>query len=140
MFQLTPREFAGLTSQIAISKASRGGRRTPPHAFTEHGSVMAANILRSDRAVQMSVFVVRAFISMRRMFVHQEDLARKVADIEKKHASRLDVHETAITEVLQQIMQLLNPPREPEPSEPPKKKIGFLAEEPGSSYGRNKRR
>ncbi|MCZ7625480.1 MAG: ORF6N domain-containing protein [Candidatus Methylomirabilis sp.] len=74
MFRLTGDEFGALTSQSAISKLGRGGRRTPPYAFTEHGAVMAANILRSERAVQMSVFVVRAFVKMRAMLATQRRL------------------------------------------------------------------
>ena len=83
MFQVTVHELAALTSQIAISKPGRGGRRTLPYAFTEHGAVMAANILRSEKAIQMSVFVVRAFVKMRAMLVAQKDLASKLAALEK---------------------------------------------------------
>jgi hypothetical protein len=79
MFRLTTGEFAALTSQAAMSKPGRGGRRTLPYAFTEHGAVMAANILRSERAIQVSVFVVRAFVKMRAMITTQKDLARKLA-------------------------------------------------------------
>jgi hypothetical protein len=137
MFQLTRDEAASLTSQFAMSKSGRGGRRTPPYAFTEHGTVMAANILRSPKAIQMSVFVVRAFIRMRQMLIEQRGLARKLAELEQELTERLDVHETAITEVLRQIMRLLGPPPEPEP-EPPKKRIGFLVEEPHVPYKSSK--
>ena len=65
LFQLKKKEYKALTSQFAISNKGRGGRRTLPYAFTEHGAVMAANILNSERAVQMSIFVVRAFVKMR---------------------------------------------------------------------------
>ena len=92
-----------------------GGRRYLPYAFTEQGPVMAANILCSERTFQMSVFVVRAFVRMRQMLIAQKDFARKLAELEKKLTARLDVHETAITEVLRQIMRLLSPPPEPEP-------------------------
>ena len=136
MFQLTRDEAASLTSQFAMSKSRRGGRRTLPYAFTEHGTVMAANILRSERAIQMSVFVVRAFIRMRQMLVEQRSLARKLAELEKELTARLDVHETAITQILQQIKRLLSPPPEPEPS---KKRIGFLVEEPRVPYKSSKR-
>ena len=122
MFQLIRDEAASLTSQIAMSKSGRGGRRTLPYAFTEHGTVMAANILRSPKAIQMSVFVVRAFIRMRQMLIEQQGLARKLAELEKELTARLDVHEAAITEVVQQIRQLLSPPPEPER---PKKRIGL---------------
>ena len=87
---------------------------------------MAANVLRSKRAVQMSVFVVRSFIRMRQMLVEQRGLARKLAELEKELTGRLDVHETAINEMFRQIKRLLNPPPEPEL---PKKRIGFLVEE-----------
>jgi hypothetical protein len=123
MFQLTRDEAASLTSQIAMSKSGRGGRRTLPYAFTEHGTVMAANILRSPKAIQMSVFVVRAFIRMRQMLIEQRGLARKLAELEEELTARLDVHETAIKEMLGQIKRLLSTPPEPEP---PKKRIGFL--------------
>jgi hypothetical protein len=136
MFQLAREEVASLTSQIAMSKSRRGGRRTLPYAFTEHGTVMAANILRSPKAIQVSVFVVRAFIRMRQMLIEQQGLARKLAELERKLTGRLDVHETAIAEVLRQIMRLLSPPPEPEP---PKKRIGFLVEEPHEPYKSLKR-
>src|SRR4030042_1764561 len=135
MFQLTGDEATCLTSQIAMSKSRRGGRRTLPYAFTEHGTVMAANILRSPKAVQMRVFVVRAFIRMRQMLIEQRGLARKLAELEEELTARLDVHETAINEMLGQIMQLLSAPSEPEP---PKKRIGFLVEEPQAPYKSSK--
>jgi len=131
MFRLTADEFAALTSQIAMSKPSRGGRRTLPYAFTEHGAVMAANILHSERAIQMSVVVVRAFVKMRAMLTAQKDLARKLAALEKTLTERLDLHERVISDIIQQIMSLLNPPSEPEP---PRKQIGFHARERLATY------
>ena len=122
MFQLTRDEAASLTSQFAMSKSGRGGRRTLPYAFTEHGTVMAANILRSANAIQMSVFVVRAFVRMRQMLVEQRGLARKLAELEEELTARLDVHETAINEIFGQIKRLLSSPPEPEL---PKKRIGL---------------
>lgn len=123
MFQLTRVEFDFLKSQIAMSKTGRGGRRTLPYAFTEHGALQAANILNSSRAVQMSVFVIRAFVMMRETLRAAPELARKLAALEKKLTARLDVHETAIVQVLQEVMQILNPP--PTPPAPPKRQIGF---------------
>jgi hypothetical protein len=123
MFQLTRGEFDSLTSQIAMSKTGRGGRRTLPYAFTEHGALQAANVLRSQRAVQMSVFVIRAFVKMREMLLGTRELAKKLAALEKKLTSRLNVHEAAIVEVLQELMQILNPP--PPLLEPPQRRIGF---------------
>jgi hypothetical protein len=143
MFQLTVEEYEDLRSQIVTSSQTsnrsqfvtgfHGGRRYLPYTFTEHGAVMAANILRSERAIQMSVFVVRAFIKMRTMLVSQKDLARKLADLDKKLTERLDIHERAIGDIIQQIMLLLSPPLSVEP-EPPKKKIGFLVEDRRASY------
>jgi ORF6N domain len=134
MFQLTREEFNSLksqiamskrqkSSQIAMSKTGRGGRRTLPYAFTEHGALQAANVLRSSRAVQMSVFVIRAFVKMRETLRAAPELARKLAALEKKLTARLDVHEAAIVQVLQEVMQILNPP--PPLPEPTKPRIGF---------------
>ena len=93
-----------------------------PYAFTEYGALMAANILNSARAVQMSIFVVRAFAKMREALRGTPELARKLAALEKKLTARLDVHEAAIVQVLREVMQILNPPPEPEP---PRRRIGF---------------
>lgn len=79
-------------------------------AFTEHGAIMAANILNSPQAVQMSVFVVRAFVSMRGLLTDTRELAGKLATLEKELTSRLDSHETAIFDVIKRIMLLLDPP------------------------------
>ena len=97
---------------------------------------MAANVLRSRRAIQMSVFVVRAFIRMRQILITQKDLARKLEELEKELTARLDVHETAINEMFRQIKRLLSAPSEPEP---PKRRIGFLVEEPRVPYRSSKR-
>ncbi len=143
MFRLTMEEYEDLRLQIATSNRSQivtGSQkhRNPkyvPYAFTEHGAVMAANILRSDRAIQMSVFVVRAFIRMRQMLIEQRGLARKLVELEKELTARLDVHETAINEMFTQIRRLLSPPSEPAP---PKRRIGFLVEEPHVPYKSSK--
>ena len=84
---------------------------------------MAANILNSTRAVQMSLFVVRAFAKMRESLRAAPDLARKLAALKKELTGQLDVHEAAIVRVLQELMKILNPPLGPPPS--PKKEIGF---------------
>lgn len=123
MFQLNADEFAALTSQSAISKQSRGGRRTRPYAFTEHGALQAANILNSARAVQMSVYVIRAFVKMREALLESRALAQKLGELEKQLTGRLDVHEVAIVHVLRELMEVINPP--PPPPEPPKPQIGF---------------
>jgi hypothetical protein len=122
VFQLSREEFASLIPQFAGSKRGRGGRRKLPYVFTEHGAIMAANVLRSPRAVQMSVFVVRAFVRMRAALTDTRDLARKLAALEKELKDRLDIHEAAIVTILQRVMDLLLPPPLPEPR---RRKIGF---------------
>lgn len=122
LFQLTKGVHDALTSQIAISNKGRGGRRTLPYAFTEHGAVMAANILNSERAIQMSIFVVRAFIKMRQTLVANRALTDKLSEMEKKLTGRLDVHEKAIVYVLGELKKLMEPPQLPEPKRRP---IGF---------------
>jgi hypothetical protein len=126
LFQLTQDEHDALTSQIAISKKGSGGRRTLPYAFTEHGAVMAANILRSERAVQMSIFVVRAFIKMRQTLAANGALTDKLQELEKKLTDRLDVHESAIVYVLGELKKLMEPPLLPEPK---RHSIGFGKDE-----------
>ena len=116
---------ATLKSQIATSKKGRGQhRKYLPYAFTEHGAIMAANVLNSPQATQMSVYVVRAFVKMRSVFADTKSLARKLAQLEKELKSRLDIHETAIVEVLQRVMDILDPPPQPEPK---RRQIGFHA-------------
>ena len=128
MFQLTAAEAESLTSQIAMSKTGRGGRRTLPYAFTENGAVMAANVLNSPEAVRMSVFVVRAFVQMRDLLGSTKELAKQLAALEKKLTARLDGHESAIVEVLQRLMNILDPPPPPPEPETPKRRIGFHVE------------
>ncbi|HET7536943.1 MAG TPA: ORF6N domain-containing protein [Candidatus Didemnitutus sp.] len=123
-FQLTREEFMNLRSQIATSSFGHGGVRFFPTAFTENGAVMAANVLNSPQAVRMSVFVVRAFIRMREMLSGSRELATELKKLETKLTSRLDVHETAIVEVLRRIMELLDPPPAPALQE---KSMGFHA-------------
>jgi hypothetical protein len=126
LFQLTKDEYSSLTSHFAMSKNNRGGRRTLPYAFTEHGAIMVANILNSERAVQMSIFVVRAFIKMRHTFTANRALSDKLAELEKKLTARLDVHERVIAYVLGELKKLMEPPQRPEPKRHP---IGFRKEE-----------
>jgi len=125
MFRLTQKEAKALqVSRSQIVTLKRGQNiKYLPYAFTEYGALMAANILNSARAVQMSIFVVRAFAKMREALRGTPELARKLAALEKKLTARLDVHESAIVQVLQEVMQILNPP--PPPPSPPKPRIGF---------------
>ena len=124
VFHLTRSEFDALRSQIATLKTGRGQhRKYLPFVFTEHGAIMAANVLNSPRAVQMSVFVVRAFLRMRSLLGDKRELARQLAALEKELKQRLDVHEAAIVTILQRVMDIIDPPAlPPAPSKP---RIGF---------------
>ena len=93
-----------------------------PYAFTEHGAIMAANVLNSRQAVQMSVFVVRAFLKMRTLLGDKREWAKILAALEKELKQRLDVHEAAIVTILQRVMDVIDPPALPSP---PKPRIGF---------------
>ena len=94
-----------------------------PYAFTEHGAVMAANVLNSERAVAMSVYVVRAFVKLREVLAGTEELAKKLDDLERKLTGRLDTHEKAIIELFARIRKLLQPP--PPQTESKRRRIGF---------------
>ncbi len=105
MFQLTPRENKCLRSQFATSKIGRGGRRSLPYAFTEHGAIMAATVLNSEQAVQMSVFVVRAFVRLRQMLAANIEFAARIDELEK----HLETHDGTIQEIIRVIRKLMNP-------------------------------
>jgi len=128
MFKLTAAESESVLrsrSQIAILKRGTNIKYLP-HAFTEQGAIMAANVLNSPEAVRMSVFVVRAFVQMRDLLGSTKELAKQLAALEKKLTARLDGHEVAIIEVLRRVMDILDPP--PPPPEPPRRRIGFHVE------------
>ncbi len=112
-FLLTQQEVAILKSQIAIS--SWGGRRTTPYAFTEHGVVMLSSVLRSERAVQMNIAIVRAFVHLREMIAAHQDLAERIGNLEAGHEQHASVINLLAEEI--EAMKVL-----PEPS---KRKIGF---------------
>ena len=115
MFQLSREELDSLRLQTATSNSRRGGRRYLPFVFTEHGAIMAASVLNSDRAVEMSLFVVRAFVRLREMLSTHRELATKLSELEHK----LDTHVHAIQEILDAIRELMEPPNKPQ------KQIGF---------------
>ena len=116
MFEVTRVEFANLMSQNAISSSHHGGRRKLPLAFTEHGAIMAANVLKSRQAIEMSIFVVRAFIKMREQLIHRGELKKRFTEIEKVLLS----HDTALRDLYKKIRPLLLPP-----PDRTRKKIGF---------------
>lgn len=120
MFQLTAEEHTSLMLQIATSKPGRGGRRKLPLVFTEHGAIMAATVLNSPRAVEMSIYVVRAFVQLRELLASNKELAKRLDDLEARIARKLSTHDEAITGILKTIRELMNPPV------PKRRSIGFV--------------
>jgi hypothetical protein len=122
MFRLTQSEWQALRSQIATLKSGRGQhRKYLPYAFTEHGAIMAATILNSPRAVEVSVFVVRAFVKLREFARTHKELAAKLDQLENKVVG----HDDAIRQPVASIRQLMAPPPESK-----RRKIGFYRDEP----------
>ena len=111
MFQLTMDEFKNLKSQIVTS--SWGGRRKPPYAFTEQGVAMLSSVLRSKRAVLVNVEIMRTFVKLRRILATHDELARKLASLERKYDKQFKLVFDAIREIMA-------------PKDPPKRRqIGF---------------
>jgi len=109
VFQISVDEAAALRSQNATLKLGRGGhRKYLPYAFTEHGAIMAAYVLNSPRAVEVGVYVVRAFVKLRQLVTTHKELGRKFAELEQ----RIDTHDDAIRQLIEAIRQLMEPPRE----------------------------
>ena len=106
VFQLSPEESGVLRSQIVTSSSSHGGRRYLPHAFTEHGAIMAASVLNSERADDMSIFVVRAFVRMREALAANQQIMSKLAELEQ----RVESHDGNIQELIEAIRELMEPP------------------------------
>jgi hypothetical protein len=119
MFQLAPEEWAVLRSRFATSNEGRGGRRYAPYAFTEHGAIMAATVLNAPRAIEVSVFVVRAFVRLRELLATNKELAAKLTELERK----LTTHDQAIAGLINAMRELMKPPATK------KRPIGFVAPE-----------
>jgi hypothetical protein len=114
MFQLSPKELHSLGFQFGTSKRGRGGRRYAPYAFTEQGVAMLSSVLRSSRAVQVNVAIMRTFVRLREMLATHEELRRKIDAMEKRYDARFQA-------VFETIRQMLETPI------PSKKPIGFHA-------------
>ena len=131
MFQLTQAEWEALRSLSATLNNSTGRgqhRKYLPFVFTEHGALMAATILSSERAVEVSVYVVRAFVQLRGLLAANEQLAAQLNALDKRLSQKLDTHDQAITGILNTLRALMQPPTqsEPEPAPPQKRPIGFV--------------
>ena len=128
MFQLTDDEAGGLRFHFETSKSGRGGRRYLPHAFTEQGVAMLSSVLRSARAVQVNIAIMRTFVRLREMLLSHADLARKLAALENKYDAQFKV-------VFDAIRELMQPPTQP------RREIGFHVREKATrEYGVRKRK
>ena len=133
MFELTAEEFANLRSQFATSSLiakKHGGRRYAPRVFTEHGALMAAMVLNSPRAVQVSLYVVRAFVRLRNAAVQHQDLAKQLVELQDKTESLAMSYDTFSRNTKVQLRQVFDTLRElMTPPEPHKRPIGFVTQE-----------
>ena len=113
MFQLSFQEFTALMSQIVSSKG-RGGRRTAPYAFTEHGVAMLSSVLRSERAVEINIEIIRAFLKLRQLVASNAELTGRLNRLEQNYDSQFKVVFDAIRQLMSEATQV-----------PPKRRIGF---------------
>jgi hypothetical protein len=117
MFQLSEEEAKSLRFQIGMSKpGGRGGRRYLPYAFTEHGVAMLSSVLNSQRAIQMNIIIIRAFVRMRELLTTHKDLVDKIEKLERTQKQ----HGSILVAVVQDIQKLKAPP-----AQPPRRRIGF---------------
>jgi hypothetical protein len=128
MYQLSAEEFESLRSHFATIKIGRGKhRKYLPHVFTEQGIAMLSSVLNSERAIEVNIQIMRTFIKLREMMSSQKDLARKLAELEKKYEGQFQI-------VFEAIRQLI------EVEEKPKRKIGFIARERQAAYRTTRKR
>lgn len=124
MFHLTAEELGNLKFQFGTSSSTHGGRRKPTSAFTEQGVAMLSSVLRSKRAIQVNVAIMRAFVRLRETLALHKDLAVKLADLERK----IEGHDESIRTLFEAFRQLMAPP------EKPRKEIGFHMKEDAVPY------
>jgi phage regulator Rha-like protein len=115
MFQLNNKEFTDLKSQFAIANVGRGGRRTPPYAFTEQGVAMLSSVLNSERAIQVNITIMNTFVNMRELLLNNAKMSEKLRDIE----DRMDTQEMNTIIIMDKLRSLNTP------SKNKVKKIGF---------------
>ena len=124
MFELTDSEFKNWRSQFVTSNSDKMGLRYKPMVFTEQGVAMLSSVLRSKRAIQVNIQIMRAFINLRQMYIRHEDLKRKIAAMEKKYDEQFRIVFEAITQLIEE-------------DEKPKKKIGYIKERQ-AKYGKRR--
>jgi len=127
MFELTKQELKNWRSQFATSNQDIMGLRIRPFAFTEHGVLMLSSVLKSERAIQINIQIMRAFTQLRKMLSTHKDLKRKIESMEKKYDEQFQI-------VFEAIKQLLSE------EDKPKKKIGYTVKEKQKKYGKKKKR
>ena len=127
MFQLKNQEVINLRSQIVTSSLEHGGRRYLPYVFTEQGVAMLSSVLNSERAVEVNILIIRAFVKLREMIASNKELAKRLDELEKKYDAQFKV-------VFDTIRQLMAPP------ETKKRKIGFIVSERRVKYRIHSRR
>lgn len=147
MFQLSAEEFEALRSQIATlnateQRAGRGRhRKYLPHAFTEHGAIMAASILNSPRAIEVSMYVVRAFVRLRELAANHQELAKRLDALEAKTEALALQHDSFSRNTRVQLKQVFDALRElMTPPAPPKRPIGFVPQNEGKEKPAGRRR
>jgi hypothetical protein len=118
MFQLNNQEVISLRSQFVISKTGRGGRRYLPYVFTEQGVAMLSSVLNSNRAIEVNIQIMRAFVKLREMIASNKELAKRLDELESKYDEQFKVVFDAIRELMA-------------PAEPKKRKIGFRRDKEG---------
>jgi hypothetical protein len=138
MFHLTEDEHECLISQNAISNKGRGGRRFSPYAFTEHGAVMAASVLNTPKAVEVSVYVVRAFVRQRALLASNAEFALKLEQLEKRLAVSFMLHEDKLDDHDNQLEQIIETIREMQ-QQHTHRPIGFRVEEAAALYSVNRK-
>jgi len=124
MFELSKEEFEDWRSQFVTSNSDKMGLRYRPMAFTEQGVAMLSGVLKSERAIEVNIAIMRAFVKLRQMLASNAQLARKLEEMEMKYDERFRI-------VFEAIEQLMTPP------EKPRKRIGFGIKEPKGPYGKS---
>lgn len=128
MFELSKEEFDDWRSQFVTSNSDKMGLRYRPMAFTEQGVAMLSSVLNSERAIQVNIAIMRAFVRLREMLATHKQLARKLAELEQ----HLERHDQQIQSIFEAIRQLMSP------SETSKRKIGFEVKEAPAGYKKKK--
>ena len=140
MFALTALEWDALRSQFATSNTGRGGRRYLPSVFTEHGALMASMILNSPRAIDVSVYVVRAFVQLRELTASHSELASRLTELEQKTGILALSHDTFSRNMRAQLKQVFDALHDlMTPPDPPKRPIGFVIEDTAAKKTRARR-